>query len=73
MSQLGFSSGSNTQVLYLGYVAGQQARSTGEHGRSKRCLYINRLEDINIAVLGALDKQANLAGKQTRADVSANR
>ncbi|QPG05340.1 DUF1801 domain-containing protein [Salinimonas marina] len=62
--QIGFSPRSNALVLYLGSFSQRQALldQLGKHRRSKGCIYVNRLEDIQMPVLEALCEQAYLHG-----------
>jgi hypothetical protein len=56
MCRVAFSPRSANMVLYVGGFADYEAllAKLGKHKRSKACLYLNKLADVDLAVLGEI-------------------
>ncbi len=69
MCRVGFSPRSSSLVLYVGNFAefDQLLAQLGKHKRSKACVYINRLADVDLAVL---DKIVRLTYEATKTDAA---
>ncbi len=63
MCRVGFSPRSANLVLYVGGFPDYEAllAKLGKHKRSKACLYLNKLADVDMAVLVEITRQSDAA------------